>query len=93
MKKAHNFKPRDADNTTKHYLEAKKAGLVDDFDTTRQRGWGVCRDLTGRNHVTVDWRAQWGNEEARKYQVFELIIGKEKATVSYEELYRLLRHT
>lgn len=93
MKKAHNFKPRKSEQTSASIREAKKHGMIDSFETVRERGFGVCRDLGGRNPVTVDWRVQWFNEQARSGQIFELRIGKEKAQVSYNELYNLLRHT
>lgn len=92
MKKPKNLKSRNSSDTMKPLEGAR----LDPFGVVEERGWGTARDLTGRNHMTFDWRLQWGdtdrNKQNRKQQLVEITIGKERAIFSRQEIERYLRH-
>lgn len=77
-------------------MKALKGVKLDPFGEVDQRGWGTARDLSGRNHMTFDWRMQWGDSERqqanRQEQLVEITMGKERAVFSRQELERYLRH-
>jgi hypothetical protein len=68
----------------------------EDFMTVENRGHGTVRSLNNSNHLTLDWRIQWGEhptaQNARMSQLLEVSMGKYKAVISRQELENYLRH-
>lgn len=88
MKKPKNLAQRKADDVMKPLKGVK----FDPFGQVEERGWAIVRDLSGREHLTFDWRLQWDNPEWRKQQLVELHLGNKKMVVSRQELEKVLRH-
>ena len=83
------LKQRTVDDT----MRALKNAKLDSFGMVMERGWARVRDLSNRrNTVTLDWRIQRHNDDARTQQLCEITIGNNTAVVARQELEKYLRH-